>query len=182
MASSTTRPTATARAPRVMMLMVRPARPMMVRAVKMDSGMLTAATSVERRLSRNRKMVRTANRAPSRPSRTRPSRDSLMKFAVFEMVSMAMASGCLAMTVAKAACVASATSTVLAPAPLLTMSVSDGWPLVREKPEVLSVDERDGGDLAQGHRLGQLARRGRLLDRDDLARPAPRASGSGARR
>ncbi len=94
MASSTTRPTATARAPRVMMLMVRPARPMMVRAVRIDSGMLTAATSVERRLSRNRKMVRTANRAPSRPSRTRPSRDSLMKFAVSEMVSMAMASGC----------------------------------------------------------------------------------------
>ena len=105
---------------------------MMVRAVKMDSGMLTAATSVERRLSRNRKMVRTAKKAPSRPSRTRPSRDSLMKFAVFEMVSTAMASGCLAMTCAKAACVASATSTVLAPAALLTMRVSDGWPLVRE--------------------------------------------------
>ena len=40
--------------------------------------MLAAATIVERRLNRNRKMVRTANRAPVPPSRRRPSRDSVM--------------------------------------------------------------------------------------------------------
>ena len=163
MASSTTRPTATARPPRVMMLMVRPARPMMVRAVKIDSGMLTAATSVERRLSRNRKMVRTAKKAPSRPSRTRPSRDSLMKSAVFEMVSTAMASGCCAIDLREGGLGGVGDlHGVGARRPCSRCSVSDGWPLVREKPEVLTSTELDGRDLAQGHRLGQLAGDGRL--------------------
>ena len=52
---------------------------MSVRAAKIDRGMLTAATSVERRLNRNRKIVRIAKSAPSPPSRTSPSRDSTMK-------------------------------------------------------------------------------------------------------
>ena len=152
-------PTATARAPRVMMLMVRPETPMTVSAVKMDSGMLTAATSVERRLSRNRKMVRTANRAPRRPSRTRPSRDSLMKSAVFEMVFTSMASGCSASIAANAASVASAISTVLAPDPLLTNSVSDGSPLVREKPEVLTSTSSMVATSPSGDRAWAARRR-----------------------
>ncbi len=44
MASSTTRPTATARPPRVMMLMVIPVSCMITSAVRIDSGMLIAAT------------------------------------------------------------------------------------------------------------------------------------------
>ncbi len=48
-------------------------------AVRIDSGMEIAATSVERTLNRNRKIVRTANMAPRPPSRSRPSVDSLMK-------------------------------------------------------------------------------------------------------
>ena len=79
-ASSTTRPTATARPPRVMMFRVIPVACMITRAARIESGMLTAATIVERMLNRNRKIVRTANRAPRPPSRRSPSRDSLMKF------------------------------------------------------------------------------------------------------
>ena len=48
--SSTTRPTATARPPSVRMFSVMPANCMITRAVRIDSGMLTAATNVERRL------------------------------------------------------------------------------------------------------------------------------------
>ena len=77
-ASSTTRPTATARPPRVMMFRVIPVACMITRAARIESGMLTAATIVERTLNRNRKIVRTANRAPRPPSRSSPSRDSLM--------------------------------------------------------------------------------------------------------
>jgi hypothetical protein len=40
--------------------------------------MLTAATIVDRRLARNRKIVRIANRAPRPPSLSSPSRDSMM--------------------------------------------------------------------------------------------------------
>ena len=50
--SSTTLPTATARPPRVRMLMVRPATPKMAMARKIESGMLTAATRVVRALRR----------------------------------------------------------------------------------------------------------------------------------
>ena len=47
-------------------------------AVRIDSGMLTAATKVDRRLTRNRKIVRTAKTAPRPPSRRSPSLDSRM--------------------------------------------------------------------------------------------------------
>jgi len=62
----------------VMMLIVIPATSINVRAVMMETGMLTAATRVDRRLSRKKKMVRIAKNAPRRPSRTRLSRDSMM--------------------------------------------------------------------------------------------------------
>ncbi len=61
------------------MFRVTPAICMTTSAVRTESGMLTAATSVERRLNRNRKIVMTAKRAPVPPSRSRPSRDSVMK-------------------------------------------------------------------------------------------------------
>ena len=61
------------------MFRVIPANCMITRAVRIDSGMLTAATKVERTLSRNAKIVRTAKIAPRPPSRSRPSLDSRMK-------------------------------------------------------------------------------------------------------
>ena len=52
MESSTTRPTATARPPRVRMLMDSPATLKTARAIMIESGMLMAATSVVRALRR----------------------------------------------------------------------------------------------------------------------------------
>ena len=60
------------------MLMVMPVICMTTSAVRIDSGMLIAATIVDRTLSRNAKIVRIAKSAPRPPSRTRPSRDSMM--------------------------------------------------------------------------------------------------------
>jgi hypothetical protein len=54
-------------AAQVMMLRLIPVSCMTTSAVRIDSGMLIAATSVDRRLNRNRKIVRTANRRPGRP-------------------------------------------------------------------------------------------------------------------
>ena len=78
-ASSTTRPTATASPPRVMTLSVTPVSCITTSAASTDSGMLIAATSVERTLVRNSRIVMIAKSAPRPPSRTRPSRDSSMK-------------------------------------------------------------------------------------------------------
>jgi hypothetical protein len=112
------------------MFNVIPVTCMTTSAVSTESGMLTAATSVERRLNRNRKIVSTANRAPRPPSRSRPSRDSLMKVERSETV-MTLSSGCFAPISASFAWTASATSTVLAFAFLLTVIVSDASPSVR---------------------------------------------------
>jgi hypothetical protein len=60
------------------MFSVIPAICMITSAVRIDSGMLTAATNVERRFNRNRKIVMTAKIAPRPPSRSRPSLDSRM--------------------------------------------------------------------------------------------------------
>ena len=54
------------------MLMVTPVSCMITSAVRIDSGMLIAATTVARMLNRNRKIVRIAKIAPRPPSRTRP--------------------------------------------------------------------------------------------------------------
>ena len=61
------------------MFSVIPAICMITSAARMESGMLTAATSVDRTLSRKRKIVRTAKMAPRPPSRSSPSLDSRMK-------------------------------------------------------------------------------------------------------
>ena len=114
-----------------MMLMVTPVSCMITSAVRMESGMLIAATMVERTLNRNRKIVRIAKTAPSPPSRSRPSRDSLMKtdrswtvVTVSCVVWRAAISASLAWT-------ASATSTVLAFEVFDTVRVSAGLPFVR---------------------------------------------------
>jgi hypothetical protein len=60
------------------MFSVMPANCMTTSAVKIESGMLMAATNVERRLNRKKKIVRTANTAPRPPSRRSPSLDSRM--------------------------------------------------------------------------------------------------------
>ncbi len=60
------------------MLMVTPVSCMITSAVRIDSGMLIAATTVARMLNRNRKIVRIAKIAPRPPSRTSPLADSLM--------------------------------------------------------------------------------------------------------
>ena len=65
--------------------MVIPVICMITSAVRIESGMLTAATSVERMLNRNRKIVRIAKSAPRPPSLSSPSRDSLMKVERSEM-------------------------------------------------------------------------------------------------
>ncbi len=61
------------------MLIVTPATSMSTSAVMIETGMLTAATRVERRLIKKMKIVMIANSAPRMPSRTRLSRDSMMK-------------------------------------------------------------------------------------------------------
>ena len=113
------------------MLMVMPVSCMITSAVRIDSGMLIAATSVERRLNRNRKIVRIAKRAPRPPSRSRPSRDSLMKSDRSETVVIVSWSACRAPISASLAWTASATSTVFASEVLVTVRVSAGLPLVR---------------------------------------------------
>ncbi len=130
-ASSTTRPTATASPPRVMTLIVIPVICMITRAVSTESGMLTAATRVERRLNRNRKIVRMAKNAPRPPSRRSPSRDSLMKVDRSEITVILTVLGFAAPIFASSAVTASATSTVLAVDVLVTVTVTDGTPSVR---------------------------------------------------
>ena len=77
--------------------MVTPVSCMTTSAVRIDSGMLIAATIVARRLSRNRKIVRIAKTAPRPPSRSSPSRDSLMKtdrsWTVVTVISVGVAGG-----------------------------------------------------------------------------------------
>ena len=93
--------------------------------------MLIAATIVARRLNRNRKIVMTAKTAPSPPSRSSPSRDSLMNVDRSWTVVMVIVSVCRAPISASLAWTASATSTVLALEVLDTVRVSAGWPFVR---------------------------------------------------
>ena len=71
-----------------MTLIVTPVICMTTSAVRTESGMLTAATSVERRLNRNRKIVRIAKSAPRPPSLSSPSRDSLMNVDRSETVTI----------------------------------------------------------------------------------------------
>ena len=111
--------------------MVTPVSCMTTSAVRIDSGMLIAATIVARRLSRNRKIVRIAKTAPRPPSRRSPSRDSLMNTDRSWTVVTVISELWLAAISVSLAWTASATSTVLASDVLDTVSVSAGWPLVR---------------------------------------------------
>ncbi len=119
-----------------MTLIVMPVICMITRAVSTDSGMLTAATSVERTLNRNRKIVRIAKSAPRPPSLSRPSRDSLMNVERSEM-TVTLTTSALAWPISSSFWVtASATSTVFALDVLVTVRVSEGTPSVRAKPVV----------------------------------------------
>ena len=110
------------------MFSVMPVICMITSAASRLSGMLTAATSVERRLERKKKIVRTANRAPVPPSRSRPSRDSLMNEDRSDTTVTVTTSACWAPSSASLAVTASATWTVLAVEVLVIDSDSDGWP------------------------------------------------------
>ena len=68
MESSTTRPIAMVSAPRVSMLRERSPVQSTISVMTTESGMETAVTSVERRLSRKTRMTMTAMARPSRPS------------------------------------------------------------------------------------------------------------------
>ena len=113
------------------MLIVTPVICMITSAVRIESGMLIAATIVARRLSRNRKMTMTAKMAPRPPSRSSPSRDSLMKTDRSWTVLTVITSAWRAAISDSLAWTASATSTVFALDVLDTVRVSAGWPLVR---------------------------------------------------
>ena len=133
MASSTTRPTATARPPRVMTLSVRPATCISTRPVRTESGMLIAATSVERRLNRNRKIVMIGeDRAEAALAQQPVLR---LEDEVRQVLDDRHASArrdvppAASLSTFSTAC---ATCTVLADDVLVTTSVSDGLPSVRE--------------------------------------------------
>ena len=119
-----------------MMLMVMPVSCMTTRAVMIESGMLMAATMVDRTLSRNAKIVRIANRAPRPPSRTSPSRDSMMKVDRSLTVVIESLSACRSPISASFAWTSAATSTVLAAEVFETVRLSEGLPFVRPKPVV----------------------------------------------
>jgi len=93
--------------------------------------MLTAATTVERRLNRNRKIVSTAKIAPVRPSWRSPSVDCLMKVDRSSTTVTWIWSGYLAPNSLSLAVTSSATVTVLAVEVLLTEMDSAGWPSKR---------------------------------------------------
>ena len=113
------------------MLRVIPVACMITSAARIESGMLTAATIVERMLNRNRKIVRIANTAPRPPSRTSPSRDSLMNVERSETVVTVTVSLNCSPRSSRTAWTSSATRTVLASEVLDTDSESAGLPSVR---------------------------------------------------
>ncbi len=141
MASSTTRPTATANPPRVMMLIVTPATSMSVRAAMIDTGMLTAATSVDRRLIRNTKIVMIAKSAPRPPSRTRLSRDSMMKVEKSSIVVTENVAPLWVCSWASLSLTSWTTSTVFASDVFETLRTSDGRAVDLGVARRLDVDE-----------------------------------------
>ncbi len=113
------------------MFRLTPVSCMITSAARIESGMLTAATSVLRMLNRNRKIVRTANAAPRPPSLSRPSRDSLMKLDRSETTVIETSSPCCSPSSTSVAVTSSATATVLALEVFETDSESAGFPSVR---------------------------------------------------
>jgi hypothetical protein len=76
--SSTTRPTAIVRAPRVSMFRVKPPTHRPMRAISRERGMEIAATTVERNDPRNNRITTTAKRRPRPPSTERSWMDCSM--------------------------------------------------------------------------------------------------------
>ena len=76
--SSTTRPIATVRPPSVMTFRVTFVCLRNTIAMRIESGIDTAAMMVARQLRRNSMMTTTANSAPRSPSRSMPLTDALM--------------------------------------------------------------------------------------------------------
>ncbi len=113
------------------MFIVIPVTCMRTRATSRESGMLIAATNVERRLRRKAKIVSTAKSAPSPPSRRSPSRDSMMKSAWSETLRISRSPSLSATISSSASFTACDTSTVFADAVLLTVRLSASWPLIR---------------------------------------------------
>ena len=119
-----------------MMLMVMPVVDMRMIAAKTLSGMLTAATMVERKLSKKTKITTTAKAAPRPPSFTSASMDSRMK--IDESVTMECFT-CPSWAAANSSMAAMdswAVVTVLASADLLTLMVRPGVPFVSDQPVV----------------------------------------------
>ena len=118
------------------MLMVMPVVDMRMIAAKTLSGMLTAATMVERKLSKKTKITTTAKAAPRPPSFTSASMDSRMK--IDESVTMECFT-CASWAAANSSMAAMdswAVVTVLASADLLTLMVRPGVPFVSDQPVV----------------------------------------------
>ena len=113
------------------MFIVMPDSCIATTAMSSESGMLSAATNVDRRLNRNAKIVSTANTAPRPPSFSRPSRDSMMKSAWSETMSISRSTSLSATTSSSVSLTASETSTVLAEDVLLTERPSASEPLIR---------------------------------------------------
>ena len=136
MESSTTRPTATARPPRVMMLIVIPVVDIRMIAARTLSGMLTAATIVERRLRRKMKITTTAKPAPSPPSFRSESIESRMKMEESVTMDRSTFCGCAVTKALIAAIESCEVVTVFASADLLTLNARPGSPFVSDQPVV----------------------------------------------
>ena len=119
-----------------MMLMVIPVVDIKMIDVKRLSGMLTAATIVDRRFSKKRKMTRTANPAPSPPSRMSESIESVMKIDESVTTELSTISGCALTNVSIAAMESRAVVTVFAAADLPTLIERPGAPFVSDQPVV----------------------------------------------
>ena len=78
-ASSTRMPTASARPPRVMMLMVSPSAASRISELRMESGMETAMMMVERQLPRKTRIMMPVRQAAMMASRTTPAIAPLTK-------------------------------------------------------------------------------------------------------
>ena len=119
-----------------MMLMVIPDTDIAMIAARRLSGMLTAATTVERMFSRKRKITSTANAAPSPPSRNSELIESMMKVEEFVTIEISTFPGWAALKSSSAAIASCAVVTVFASADFDTLTERPGLPFVSDQPEV----------------------------------------------
>ncbi len=105
-------------------------------AVRIESGMLIAATSVERRLTEEQEDRGHREQGPEAALAEQAVCDSLMNDDWSETLVIVIWPGWAAPMAASLAWTASATWTVLADDVLVTVRVSAGWPSVRAKPVV----------------------------------------------